>query len=52
METYDIRAPAKPKPINLSIRNLERLLKSASLRDVPKMVVIGWLGAAPQIGEI
>jgi hypothetical protein len=25
---------------------------SLSLRDVPKMVEIGWLEAAPQIGEI
>jgi hypothetical protein len=29
-----------------------RLIMSTSLRDVPKMVGIGWLEAAPEIGEI
>ena len=40
------------KPLNRSRWNFARLITLASLRDVPKMAVIGWLGAAPQIGEV
>ena len=44
--------PSQPKPLNRSRLNFVRLIMSVSLRDVPKMIVIGWLGVAPQIGEI
>ena len=52
MGTCDFQVSPQPKPLNRSRWNFARLITSASLRDVPKMVLIGWLGAAPQIGEI
>ena len=51
MGTCDFQVSAQPKPLNRSRWNFARLIRSASLRDVPKMVWISWLGAAPQIGE-
>jgi hypothetical protein len=52
METCDFQASAQPKPLNRSKYNFTKLTTSARLRDVPKMVAIGWLEVAPQIGEI
>jgi hypothetical protein len=52
METCDFQAPAHPKPLSRSRWNFERLIMSVRLRDVPKMLAIDWLEAAPQIGEI
>jgi hypothetical protein len=45
-------APAQPKPLNRSVWNFARLIMSARLPDMPNIVWIGWLGAAPQIGEL
>jgi hypothetical protein len=52
METCDFQVPAKPKSLNRSTWNFPRIITLARLRDVPKMVGIGRLGAAPHIGEI
>jgi hypothetical protein len=41
--------PETPQPIKMKY---SRLITSVGLRDVPKMIAIGWLEAAPQIGEI
>jgi hypothetical protein len=38
-----------PQPIKMKFA---QLITSVRLHDVPKMVAIGWLEAAPQIGEI
>jgi hypothetical protein len=51
METCDFQAPAQPKPLNRSRCNFVRLIMSVRLRDVSKIIVIGWLEAAPQIGK-
>jgi hypothetical protein len=39
-------------PSTDQVGNFTRLIMSASISDVPKMVGISWLEAAPQIGEI
>jgi hypothetical protein len=51
METCDFQVPAKPKPFERSICNIARWITLAKLRDVSKMVEIGWLGVTSQIGE-
>jgi hypothetical protein len=38
-----------PQPINMKFCTIDYV---GEITDVPKMVGIGWLGAAPQIGEI
>jgi hypothetical protein len=50
-EKCDFQASAQPKSLNGSTWNFVRLLTSVRLRDLPKMIGIGWLEAAPQIGE-
>jgi hypothetical protein len=47
MEKCDFQSLAQPKTLNFA-----QLISSVRLRDVPKMVGIGWLEAAPQIAEI
>jgi hypothetical protein len=46
------QAPAQLKPLNWWKLNFAGLITLVTLRNVPKMVAIGWREAATQIGEI
>jgi hypothetical protein len=52
MRTYAFQAFAQPKPLHQSTRNFALLITSVRSPNVPEMVRIGRLGAAPLIGKI
>jgi hypothetical protein len=51
MGTCHFQAPTQQKPLDRSFSNFAQLITSARPLNVPKMVTIGWVGAAPHIGE-
>jgi hypothetical protein len=52
MGTYHLQVPAEQKSLNRSFCNFAHLMTSVRPLNLPKIVTIRWLGAAPHIGEI
>jgi hypothetical protein len=52
LTTFIYHVQAQHLPIRNPETDQDEMIMSVRLLDVPKMVAIGWLEAAPQIGEI
>jgi hypothetical protein len=52
MGTCHFQAPTGQKPLDRSFCNFAQLIASARPLNLLKMLIFGWLGAAPHIGEM